>query len=164
MQHSVYRFYFTASRTFFAGLGVRYVIRPIMSTQRKCNRVCAAWWVFPITPLVRWGMPMAAFQHIPISQHCNSTLECVYIYFTARECVSNGTTGVREQWWQNSFHTDRQLPMICDKIVSAQMVSCPWPNWLIRFHQHRHPHPKEWEGLGELHIERGFSLISVRER
>ena len=34
-----------------------YVIRPIMSTQRKCNRFSAAWWVFPITPLVRWGMP-----------------------------------------------------------------------------------------------------------
>lgn len=88
-----------------------YIIRPIMSTQRKCNRVCAAWWVFPITPVVRWGMPMAAFQHILISQHCNSTLECVYIYFTARECVSNVTTGVREQWWQ---------------IVSTQTVSCQW--------------------------------------
>lgn len=27
-----------------------YMIRPIMSTQRKCNRFCAGWWVFPITP------------------------------------------------------------------------------------------------------------------
>jgi len=127
------------------------VIRPIMSIQRKWNRseYGAAWRVFHNnTSKVRYAprlhsstflSPNIATVH---RNACTYTSLQDYVYQTLL------TTSVNEQWWQNSFHTDGQLPMICNRVVSAQMVS--WNHWSVSITIDI-PTQREWEGLGKLH-------------